>query len=276
MLSKNIYKRKKSLKPINRKKNIVLSVILGLALLSIGYGIYKIESLKPPGDKKVTIKMQTGNQPLNQTTTIYINASGGLSLRKSPSSTSARLVVIPNDTKLTAASTLDGWYQVTYDGQTGWVSAEYTTTQAPTVATDPTAGWSTFSGADYSVKYPLGWDYQNYGASQANNATSLVAFSDQTLPTTVPTGSQLIAPVTIEVSSEPVSTANSTYSTINGVVATSLTIAGVQATEYSYTSPSSDTQVTSIVFSAGGNTFIMNESGGYSTNLLQMASTLTL
>jgi hypothetical protein len=274
MLSKNIYKRNKALKPDNKKRKVVLSVILAIALISIGFGVYRIGSLHQASDKKEVIKIKTGDQPLNQSTTIFVNADGGLSLRKEQSATSQRLTLIPNNTKLTTTSSLNGWYQVTYNGQTGWIAEKYTTTQAPLA--DPTSTWSVFTGSNYKIKYPIGWKYQNYGANQANNASSLVAFSDQDLPTTVPTGSQFIAPVIVQVSNQTLAAANSTYSTISGVVTTNLTIAGVAANEYTYTSASSETQVTAIVFSAGGSTFIMNESGGYSDDLLKMANTFSL
>ena len=49
-----------------------------------------------------------------------------LNLRAAASADSERLLTIPYSTLLTiAAPTEDGWWQVTYDGQTGWVSGEF-------------------------------------------------------------------------------------------------------------------------------------------------------
>ncbi|MDD5693058.1 MAG: SH3 domain-containing protein [Patescibacteria group bacterium] len=276
MLSRNLKRKSRPKIGTNKKKRVIISVILAFALFFIFYGFYKVNSLKPSDGKKQDVKVETGDRPLKKTTTIYINADGGLSLRKERSSKSERLTLIPNKTQLEASQELDGWYKVSYNGKEGWIAKEYTTTQAP--AEDPAKGWTTYSNATYGfkVRYPLGWKYQDYGANPANKSLSLIAFSNQDLPATVPQGSDFIAPVMLQVSSKTIDEANAEYGSISGVTPEKITIAGTPATKYTYTSVSSNTQVTAIVFSVGGKTYIFNEGGGYGEDLVKMANTFSL
>ena len=278
MLSRNLGKRKKIRLPQsnNKRKKIIISVVLIFALFSIIYGIYKLNSYKSDDGKKQSVKVETGDRPLKKTTTIFINADNGLSLRKERDSKSERLALIPNKTQLEATEELDGWYHVTYNNKTGWIAKEYTTTQAP--VKDATSSWSTYTNIaqGYKIKYPLGWKYQDYGADSANKTLSLVAFSNQTLPTTIPQGTEFLAPITIQVSSKSISAANKEYSSISGAVGEVVTVAGTSAVKYTYTSVSSNTQMTAIVLSLNGKTFILGEGGGYSDDLIKMSGTLGL
>ena len=51
-----------------------------------------------------------------------------VSLRVGPSVNYARLDVIPRNRRLNALSRTEAWYRVAYDGQTGWISAEFVDT----------------------------------------------------------------------------------------------------------------------------------------------------
>lgn len=51
--------------------------------------------------------------------------SANLSLRKGASTSTARLLVIPKNAKVSVASTSKGWSKVSYQGKTGYVSASY-------------------------------------------------------------------------------------------------------------------------------------------------------
>ncbi|MCX6783595.1 MAG: hypothetical protein NT141_00775, partial [candidate division WWE3 bacterium] len=45
------------------------------------------------------------------------------------------------------------------------VTPAKTVTASPSAATDPTAGWKTYSGKEYSFKYPANWSYRGYDAN---------------------------------------------------------------------------------------------------------------
>jgi hypothetical protein len=273
MLSKNLYKVKKKPLAEKRKRAILIALII-IPLFFIGLGVYMIDRTGPADGKKDSVTVQTGNQPLAQSITVYVNASGGLNLRADHDANSASLELIPDKTSLTVMEELNGWYQVTYNGKTGWISKQYTTTTAP--ATDPTKDWASFSGSGYKIKYEPGWKAQDYGANSTLFASSLVAFSDQDLPTTLPTGSQFIAPVTVAISTQSLADAEKAYSTISGVQTETVTVAGLSADKFTYTSASSSTQMTAIVLAAGGKVFVFSDSGGYADDLLKMAATFTI
>lgn len=56
---------------------------------------------------------------------IYVQTTTQVKLRKEPNTTCATLDRIDGGTKLLVLESLDGWYKVTYNGQTGYVSADY-------------------------------------------------------------------------------------------------------------------------------------------------------
>lgn len=259
----------------NKRSRAVLLAISALSVLLIIFSAYSLTKNKPVNGEKEEIKLETGDRPLKKELEIYVNADGGLSLRADRSPDSARLDLIPNNTKLVATEELDGWYKVTYGEKTGWISKQYTTTVVP--AADPTSSWAVFSStAGYKVKYQTGWKAQDYGANETLKSSSVVAFSNMDLPASIPAGSEFIAPVTFMVSTKTLDDANKAYSTIAGVKAETLTVAGQVANKYTYTSASSNTQMTAIVFTAGGSVYVLSEGGGYADDLLKMVATFTI
>lgn len=273
-MARNMYRFKKS--PLANKRNrAILLGVAGLALLIIGLSTYTLLKGKTTDAGKAEIKIETGDRPIPKELAIYVNADGGLSLRSDRVATAQRMELIPNGTRLTATEELDGWYHVSYNGKVGWISKQYTTAVAPAV--DPAKDWATFSSTTgYKIKYQTGWKAQDYGANDVLKASSLVAFSNQDLPTTLPAGSEFIAPVTVVVSTKTIAEANAGYSTIAGVQTEMAAVGGIAATKYTYTSASSNTQMTAIVFAAGGKVFVLSEGGGYADDLLKMAATFTI
>lgn len=270
----SMYRFKKS-PSLNKRNRAILIGAAGLSLVIIGFGAYTMIKNKPADGGKTEIKLETGDRPIVKENLIYVNADGGLSLRSDKSATSERLELIPNGTKLTATEELDGWYKVTYNGKTGWVSKQYTTTAAP--AEDPTKGWATFSSpSGYKIKYQPGWKAQDYGANETLKASSVAAFSNLDLPSTIPAGSEFIAPVTVVVSTKTIADAEKGYTTIAGVQIESISVAGIAAKKFTYTASSSNTQQTAIVFTTSGKVFIFSEGGGYADDLLKMAATFTI
>jgi len=273
MLSKNLYRMKKRPLADKRKKAIFAAVLAG-SLFFVGASIYMLNKTKPASGQKDAIILETGDRPIKKELTVYVNADGGLSLRADHDSGAARLELIPDKTSLAVSEELDGWYQVSYNNKTGWVSKQYTTTAAP--AADPTVGWATFAGTGYKIKYQVGWKAQDYSANTTLSASSLVAFSNQDLPVSLPAGSEFIAPVTVAISTKTVAEAEKTYATIAGVQTEAVTIAGAVGKKFTYTAAGSNTQVTVIVLAAGGKVFVFSEGGGYADDLLKMTATFTI
>lgn len=54
-----------------------------------------------------------------------VTASGGLNLRKTPSSTGNPLLTIPKGTTVELTEQQGQWYKTTYQAKTGWISADY-------------------------------------------------------------------------------------------------------------------------------------------------------
>jgi hypothetical protein len=65
--------------------------------------------------------------PAAQTLIILSNELGYVRLRDIPSTTGAELAQIPTGTVLIYTAIENNWYQVNYNGQTGWVSGTYVT-----------------------------------------------------------------------------------------------------------------------------------------------------
>lgn len=56
---------------------------------------------------------------------IYVETTTQVKLRKEPNTNCATLDRIDGGTKLLVLESLDGWYKVSHNGQTGYVSADY-------------------------------------------------------------------------------------------------------------------------------------------------------
>lgn len=68
---------------------------------------------------------------------VVVNCSGSLNLRVTPATTATVLERIPNGTRLSAVQVDSKWYQVTYNGQTGYVMAKYLLITGTAAATAP-------------------------------------------------------------------------------------------------------------------------------------------
>lgn len=253
----------------------MITTVLAFSCFFIIYGIYTFVNLNQKKDEKIDVQVETGDRPLKQEgLVIYLTEK--LSLREEANTDSKRLAYIPDDTKLDVIEELDGWYKVTYNGKTGWIAKKYTTTQAP--AEDPTKAWPSYvnNQQGYKIQYQPGWKYQDYGANATAKILSVIAFSANDLPGSLPQNSDFVAPITISVTGKTLADANKELSNISGVVIEPMKVGAYPATKYTYVSPLSNTQMTGIVFSAGGKTFMMNEGGGYLEDLIKMANTFTI
>ncbi len=271
---KRLYSHKRSVTDSQKKSMAIVGLVL-FCLAIVFYSIYFFASQGTTSGKKVSAEVKTGDQPLEKKLTVYINADGGLSLRGDRKTTSPRLALIPNGTKLTAELEVDGWYKVSYEGKTGWISKNYTTTVAP--PEDPAKDWQTYaSTAGYKVKYAPGWKVQDYGKNDALAASSIVAFSTQVLPTTIPAGTDFVAPIVFTVSTKTMDETVKTYSSMPSTSLEAITVAGKPAQKFTYTTPSTNTQVTAVVMINGSQVMIFSEAGGYSEDLIKMLNTITI
>jgi len=253
----------------------MLAALILLSAIVIIYSVFYFMSQKPGSGQKIVSKVQTGDQPLLKELVVFINADGGLSLRAERSTTSKRLALVPNGTKLTITQELDGWYKVSYEGKEGWISKQYTTTDTP--PEDPTKDWQTFSStAGYKIKYQPGWKAQDYGKNDSLATTSIVALSNQDLPLTIPVGSDFIAPIVVRILTKNIDDITKEYTSMPGVQAEVITVAGRTGQKYTYTMSSTNTQVTAVVLNTGSQVFVFSEAGGYAEDLLKMLNTLTI
>ncbi|MEI6266425.1 MAG: SH3 domain-containing protein [bacterium] len=250
-------------------------LVIIFSLFVIIYSVYYFMAQKPGSGQKIVSKIQTGDQPLTKELVVFINADGGLSLRNDRSTTSKRLALIPNGTKLTITQELDGWYKVLYESKEGWISKQYTTTNAP--PEDPTKDWQIYSSASgYKIKYQPGWKAQDYGNNESLATTSIVAFSNQDLPSTIPAGSDFIAPIIVKILTKNIDDITKEYTSMSGVQIEAITVAGKPGQKYTYMMLSTNTQVTAVILNTGPQVFILSEAGGYGDDLLKMLNTLTI
>lgn len=69
----------------------------------------------------------------SQTTTVYTTAN--LNVRAQPNSSAKILGSLAKGSKVETYSLKNGWYEIKFSGQTGYISAQYTTTTAPSQPT---------------------------------------------------------------------------------------------------------------------------------------------
>jgi N-acetylmuramoyl-L-alanine amidase len=82
--------------------------------------------IEAPADDESQEEPQQTVEPWTVWTTDKVN------LRSSGSTEGEILTAVPRHTQLTATGESAGWLQVSYEGQTGYISAAYTTTEEPT------------------------------------------------------------------------------------------------------------------------------------------------
>lgn len=111
---------------------ILLVVLLALVITGSGYAAWLAyqanQELKRETKKTETVVEPKKKESENKKE-VYVSATGGLNLRKDASVASDKLATIPDGTKLTVLEEKNGWYKVEYNGQTGWINKEYTTTE---------------------------------------------------------------------------------------------------------------------------------------------------
>ncbi|MBR5869159.1 MAG: SH3 domain-containing protein [Clostridia bacterium] len=138
----------------------------------------------------------TGSTGTTATTTTYtykITTSSGVNLRKSASTSGAKLLTIPYNKKVTVTEVKNGWGKTTYGGKTGWFMLSYAKKTGTNTTTDTNSG-STGSGSTAtttSTKYKItasnGVNLRK-GAGSSYDKVGVVAYNKTVTVTEVKNG----------------------------------------------------------------------------------------
>ena len=105
----------------------LLIALAGFAYVS--YLVY-VANTKEEKVEKAPQAVVTQTQ-VAELTVVYVDSAEGVNLREQPDATSAKIMLMPADSKLTVLDEQDGWLKVTYSDKTGWCLKELTTTTKP-------------------------------------------------------------------------------------------------------------------------------------------------
>lgn len=272
-LAKNLNNKKSPKRPgLPKLKNKFLLVVILGAILVGSFGAYNLVKVIKVGKKQELKYESTGDRPLQQKLILWVSSDKGLYLREEPSTKGTILKLIPNGTQLESSETKDDWYKVTYLEKTGWIKKEFTTTQAP--AEDPKKDWNNYKNTKfgYSLRFPKEWVVQDYGENPASGSTSYIAFGLQ-LPAALDPLS--LPPVIVRVSGKPRAEIDAFYKGFSGTVSEQATVSAIPGVKYTFNS-AAGTQMTAFVVTKGSSTFVLEESGGFSDELLGIVNSLNL
>lgn len=101
---------------------------------SDGYPWYKLQytSSQVSYVRSDLATLNYSNTPAPVTSgSLIVNASLGLNMRTGPGTNYSIITTIANGTSLTFSDLQNGWYKVSYSGQTGWISGDYVRNVTP-------------------------------------------------------------------------------------------------------------------------------------------------
>lgn len=149
--------------PIKRPKKtlkIVLIILISLlALLAAIAATYLLTKGKfqSQGPTKITVPNTSENKE-EEGEFVYVTSKSGLNLRADASTSAEIVYTLPYRAKVKVEkkSKDEKWYKGTFEGENGWLSADYTQKEEPE---DLTANWQDFesSASGYSLKFPADW-----------------------------------------------------------------------------------------------------------------------
>ena len=263
-------KYKRGIDPGKKKILFVLGLIFVVIVL---YGLYSLKKkVTPDGNAKIPIKVESGDQPLPQKQTITINTGGfPLNIRADHDAKSKKIGEIPDKTKTEIKAELDGWYQISFKGKTGWISKKYTISIDSSQSTQTQdSSLQTFTGSGFTFKYAKDWNAQNYNTT---DGSVWVAVSNSQLPASPPAGSYFI-PIEVKVYSGA-SKPSGGFRTDPVTQKASVSVGGVTGTKYTYTNSDTSTQVNTVEIVRGNSVYDFNDNGGYWDDLNKLLGSFT-
>ncbi len=260
---------KKGMDPGKKKILFVLGLIFAVIVL---YGLYSLkQKVTPSGNAKIPVRVESGDQPLPKKQEITINAGGfPLNIRADHDSNSKKIGEIPDKTKTEIQAELDGWYQISYKGKTGWISKKYTILADSAAPATQDANSQTFTGNGFTFQYAKDWNIQNYTSP---DLAAWVAVSNSQLPATPPTGSYFI-PIEIKVYSGA-NKPSGGFRTDPATQKAAISVGGANGTKYTYTNSDTSTQVNTVEIAKGDSVYDFNDNGGYMDDLNKILNTFT-
>ena len=129
--------------------------------------------------------------------TLYVDTPSGVNLRQAPSTDSAILIGIPRGAAVTAIGTSGAWRQVTYNGLTGYVMAQYLTDVKPLMIETPVATEAPYSEDTADPVYdPTLVSVPGWHAQIAATSLNVRAWCDGSAPvlTSLPGGTTVDLP----------------------------------------------------------------------------------
>lgn len=135
----------------------------------------------------------TAASPVQDSVKVNLGAGEVLNLRSGPSTQDAKVGSVPGGTVLSVEESVNGWYKVTYNGKTGYVSASYVVSATQAAAAPAAAAVSYDSSFGSSVvalaKQYIGCPY-SYGASgpRAFDCSGFTSFIYRQMGVSIPRG----------------------------------------------------------------------------------------
>ncbi|MDD3481218.1 MAG: SH3 domain-containing protein [Patescibacteria group bacterium] len=154
-------KEKKEKKPKsakNRRWLMITSIVILTALVTgaaVLGAMYYLENRNEVEEEPVTeeqVVEEPEEEEPEEESYAYISSEVGLNMRKEPNTDSEVLAIIPFGTKIPVLAEQTGWIQTEYESETGWVSADFTTTESPYIYTNNTDGFTLTMDTDW-----VGW-----------------------------------------------------------------------------------------------------------------------
>lgn len=135
----------------------------------------------------------TAASPVQDSVKVNLGAGEVLNLRSGPSTQDAKVGAVPGGTVLSVEESVNGWYKVTYNGKTGYVSASYVVSATQAAAAPAAAAVSYDSSFGSSVvalaKQYIGCPYA-YGASgpRSFDCSGFTSFIYKQMGVSIPRG----------------------------------------------------------------------------------------
>lgn len=166
-------KKKKSDKKDLKIAGLIMLTVLVTAAVVLGV-IYYLDQQKEVEEEVKEEVVEEIKEELEEGY-VYISSEVGLNMREEPNTDSKVLAIIPYATKITILSEKTGWIETEYQNEKGWVSADYTTKENPSVYENSAYG--------FSFTFKPSWAGYKFFETNSNEGTAVAGYY-VALPTT--------------------------------------------------------------------------------------------